>query len=88
MRISLEWLGDHLALPADVGGRELAGQLTLKTVEVEGWLSYDTDTILEIGNKSSTNRPDPWGHHGIAREFAAIHRLSPSSCARTRRGRG
>jgi len=32
------------------------------------------DTILEIDNKSLTNRPDLWGHYGIAREMAAIFR--------------
>lgn len=31
------------------------------------------DTILEIDNKSLTNRPDLWGHYGIARELAAIY---------------
>ncbi|NMA18552.1 MAG: phenylalanine--tRNA ligase subunit beta [Clostridiaceae bacterium] len=30
------------------------------------------DVILEIDNKSMTNRPDLWGHYGIARELAAI----------------
>lgn len=30
------------------------------------------DIVLEIDNKSLTNRPDLWGHYGIAREFAAI----------------
>lgn len=30
------------------------------------------DLIFEIDNKSLTNRPDLWGHYGIAREFAAI----------------
>ncbi len=30
------------------------------------------DTILEIDNKSLTNRPDLWGHYGLAREFSAI----------------
>ncbi|HTJ72659.1 MAG TPA: phenylalanine--tRNA ligase subunit beta [Actinospica sp.] len=33
------------------------------------------DTILEIDNKSLTNRPDLWGHYGIARELAAIARV-------------
>ena len=33
------------------------------------------DTILEIDNKSLTNRPDLWGHLGIAREIAAIYDL-------------
>jgi phenylalanyl-tRNA synthetase beta chain len=30
------------------------------------------DDILNIDNKSITNRPDLWGHYGIARELAAI----------------
>lgn len=37
------------------------------------------DIIVEIDNKSLTNRPDLWGHYGIAREIAAItnHELLP-----------
>ncbi len=31
------------------------------------------DVILEIDNKSLTNRPDLWGHYGIARELSAIY---------------
>lgn len=30
------------------------------------------DIIFEVDNKSLTNRPDLWGHYGMAREFAAI----------------
>ena len=30
------------------------------------------DIVYEIDNKSLTNRPDLWGHYGIAREIAAI----------------
>ena len=33
------------------------------------------DMILEIDNKSMTNRPDLWGHYGIAREIAALYDL-------------
>ncbi len=33
------------------------------------------DQILEIDNKSMTNRPDLWGHYGIARELAALYGL-------------
>ncbi|MBR4400360.1 MAG: phenylalanine--tRNA ligase subunit beta [Synergistes sp.] len=33
------------------------------------------DVILEIDNKSMTNRPDLWGHYGMARELAAIYGL-------------
>ena len=35
--------------------------------------AYDIDDIIfEVDNKSMTNRPDLWGHYGIAREFATI----------------
>lgn len=30
------------------------------------------DDIIDIDNKSITNRPDLWGHYGIARELAVI----------------
>ena len=30
------------------------------------------DIVFEVDNKSLTNRPDLWGHFGIAREFAAL----------------
>ena len=33
------------------------------------------DVILEIDNKSLTNRPDLWGHYGIAREISALFDL-------------
>ena len=41
------------------------------------------DLIFEVDNKSLTNRPDLWGHYGIAREFAAIagRELKPLDCA-------
>lgn len=37
------------------------------------------DVVLEIDNKSLTNRPDLWGHYGIARELSAIYdvKLAP-----------
>ena len=43
------------------------------------------DIILEIDNKSMTNRPDLWGHYGIAREIAALYdlplrELAPFTC--------
>ena len=34
---------------------------------------YDIDDVVfEVDNKSLTNRPDLWGHYGIAREFATL----------------
>jgi len=42
-----------------------AGQALSEALELN-------DYILDIDNKSLTNRPDLWGHYGIARELAAI----------------
>ncbi len=44
---------------------------------------YDIDDIIfEVDNKSLTNRPDLWGHYGIAREFATLAKrpLKPLQC--------
>ncbi len=44
---------------------------------------YDIDDIIfEVDNKSLTNRPDLWGHYGIAREFATLAKrpLKPLDC--------
>lgn len=38
---------------------------------LESILSISSDTVLDVDNKSLTHRPDLWGHHGLAREFAA-----------------
>jgi phenylalanyl-tRNA synthetase beta chain len=40
-------------------------------VELHGAL-MKPDSVIEIDNKSITHRPDLWGHHGMAREVAAI----------------
>lgn len=46
--------------------------------DIKEYLPID-DIIVEIDNKSLTNRPDLWGHYGIAREICAItnHTLLP-----------
>ncbi|WP_435613359.1 phenylalanine--tRNA ligase subunit beta [Streptomyces sp. bgisy159] len=75
MKVSLEWLSDFVDLPADRSPAQLAHDLTLKTVEVENVVEVEGDVVLEIDNKSLTNRPDLWGHYGIAREFAVIYGL-------------
>ena len=41
-------------------------------VELESEALSAPDTIIEVDNKSLTHRPDLWGHHGMAREVAAI----------------
>lgn len=74
MKLSLEWLRDYVDLPADLPVGDLMHDLTMTTVEVESATAVDGDTVLEIDNKSLTNRPDLWGHYGIARELAAIYK--------------
>lgn len=48
------------------------------------------DTIYEIDNKSLTNRPDLWGHYGLAREVAAIYGLTlkPAPEKKIKAGKG
>ena len=59
--------GDHEIM--DVTSFDVAAGTPLATA-----LDLD-DIILEIDNKSMTNRPDLWGHYGIARELAALYDL-------------
>lgn len=82
MKLSLNWLADHVDL-ADIPIKQLAHELTMSVVEVEDVLDLPAtldgmaigeDRLLEIDNKSLTNRPDLWCHYGIARELAAIYK--------------
>lgn len=50
-------------------------------LEIQGEIANGTDLkevfaiediVFEVDNKSLTNRPDLWGHYGIAREFATL----------------
>lgn len=55
---------DHSGI-MDIKGDFSAGTDIKKALPIE-------DTVFEVDNKSLTNRPDLWGHYGIAREFAAL----------------
>lgn len=62
---------------SDVGGEKegiLPALQTKETLQVGAWKENIeiNDYILDIDNKSITNRPDLWGHRGLAREIAAI----------------
>ena len=47
-----------------------------EAIKAGSWKQRVTsDVIIEIDNKSITNRPDLWGHRGIAREVAALCNL-------------
>src|SRR5882672_2192137 len=41
-------------------------------VELDVEQLFVPDSVIEVDNKSLTHRPDLWGHHGMAREVAAI----------------
>ena len=57
-----------LASGAELGiNRDHAG-----IVELGSLAGCAPDAAIEIDNKSITHRPDLWGHHGMAREVAAI----------------
>jgi phenylalanyl-tRNA synthetase beta chain len=57
-----------LASGAELGiNRDHAGIIELGSLE-----GCMPDAVIEIDNKSITHRPDLWGHHGMAREVAAI----------------
>lgn len=66
-------LGDLLPAPERVIADISAFDATPGTCLAKA-LGID-DVILEIDNKSLTNRPDLWGHYGIARELSAIYDL-------------
>ena len=63
--------GNELGIEADTSGIvELDDSLVVGT-DIKDILPIE-DVLIEVDNKSLTNRPDLWGHYGIAREFATI----------------
>jgi phenylalanyl-tRNA synthetase beta chain len=71
MKFSYQWLRE-LVEGLDTPPAELTRWITVKTAECEGVEEVGPDHIIEVDNKSLTHRPDLWGHHGMAREVAAI----------------
>lgn len=65
------------ATVADIGGQKeglLPAFYCTQDVIAGGWKQTieANDYILEVDNKSITNRPDMWCHRGVAREVAAL----------------
>lgn len=71
MRISINWLKDHIALELPVA--EVIATLNGIGMLVDDWEDIGDDVILEI--ETYANRPDTLGHLGIARELAAALEL-------------
>jgi phenylalanyl-tRNA synthetase beta chain len=70
MNILTKWLRSYLPeLPVD--DRQLAEDLTLRGIAVEGEFSVDGGTRFEMD--ITTNRVDAMNHYGVAREAAAIY---------------
>ena len=61
----------ELGISEDHSGVMIFDNDTNLGMNVKELLNID-DTVFEIDNKSLTNRPDLWGHYGIAREIAAL----------------
>ncbi len=62
-----------LASAAELGiSRDHEGILELEGALGDPMPGCAADFVIEIDNKSITHRPDLWGHHGMAREVAAI----------------
>ena len=62
-----------LASGAELGiNRDAEGILELEVDPGAAIAGCSPHSIIEIDNKSLTHRPDLWGHHGLAREVAAI----------------
>ncbi len=62
-----------LASGAELGlNRDSEGILELEAEAGASIPGCGPDSIIDIDNKSLTHRPDLWGHHGMAREVAAI----------------
>lgn len=61
----------ELGISEDNSGlMELDDSYSLGT-DIKSFMDID-DVIFEVDNKSLTNRPDLWGHYGIAREISVL----------------
>ncbi len=61
----------ELGISADHSGLMELPEDTVPGTDIKKLYAIE-DTVFEVDNKSLTNRPDLWGHYGIAREFAAL----------------
>lgn len=63
--------GDEIGISDDHSGIVELDEKTPIGVDIKQVLDIE-DIVFEIDNKSLTNRPDLWGHYGIAREISAL----------------
>ena len=62
---------DEIGIGSDTSGIVELDSSLVNGTDIKEIFPID-DVIIEVDNKSLTNRPDLWGHYGIAREFATI----------------
>ena len=73
MDILSSWLRSYL--PAlDVSDAQLAEDLTLRGIAVEGIFAVEGGSLFEMD--ITTNRVDAMNHYGVAREAAAIYNVA------------
>lgn len=65
----------ELGMAAESAGLMILNPNATPGTTMGEYLQADTDTLLDVDNKSLTHRPDLWGHFGLAREFAAAFNL-------------
>lgn len=61
----------ELGISEDHGGLMILEDIYTLGTDIKEFMDIE-DTIFEVDNKSLTNRPDLWGHYGIAREIATL----------------
>lgn len=72
MKLSANWIREFVDLPAD--DRQLAEDLTSIGIAVESIAGEGANTVFEM--EIGTNRPDAMNHYGVAREAAALCKVS------------
>jgi phenylalanyl-tRNA synthetase beta chain len=75
MKILTQWLRSYLS-PLAVSDRQLADDLTLRGIAVEGIFELGPGNGSLFDMDITTNRVDAMNHYGIAREAAAIYGVS------------
>ena len=74
MKFSLDWLADFVDVDAAGGAEGVRRLLDQAGIPLESVTAAGQDTILDA--EITPNRPDAMGHHGLAREIAAMGGLA------------
>src|SRR6266581_7893764 len=72
MKLVYNWLKDFVGVTAP--SKELASRLALSGTNIAGVEEGSHGAVIDA--EVSSNRPDCLGHYGVAREIAAVYRLS------------